>query len=227
MSRKFLTVVISLLILAGCSLSGVSRASRTAFAEEVQKLSASYPQPKDMSAEDWANESVLRAKKQLAMQSRNPDFLTLLAEEESLNVLTRVAKNPKTPLKILEKFSTSDVLIIRNYLAANTALSEKLLDQLSRDKEPDVRQAAAANPKNTEANLKLLAADENPNVEQFLARNPQLSEAVMLVMVEKSQVPALEILLKKTGLPASVVTALKNHPDESIRTKAAAYPAQK
>src|SRR6185295_3055523 len=149
MSRKFLTVVISLLILAGCSLSGVSRASRTAFAEEVQKLSASYPQPKDMSAEDWANESVLRAKKQLAMQSRNPDFLTLLAEEESLNVLTRVAKNPKTPLKILEKFSTSDVLIIRNYLAANTALSEKLLEQLSRDKEPDVRQAAAANPKET------------------------------------------------------------------------------
>lgn len=72
-----------------------------------------------------------------------------------------IAKNPNTPIEILEDIINNNIVYARSSLAANRDLPEYLLEKLSRDEHFYVRRGLIYNPKVTTKILKRLTKDED------------------------------------------------------------------
>lgn len=99
--------------------------------------------------------------------AKNPhtpvEILDILSADEINLVRALVATNPATPTKTLEKFF-SDEKIVRDGLSGNPNTSEKLLKILADDADKMVRLRLAENPSATTATLEKLSKDLDPNV---------------------------------------------------------------
>lgn len=89
--------------------------------------------------------------------------LELLAKDEVNLVRALIATNPSTPTAVLEKFF-SDEKIVRDGLSGNPQTSEKLLKILSDDGDKMVRLRLAENPAISTELLTKLSKDLDPNV---------------------------------------------------------------
>ena len=99
--------------------------------------------------------------------AKNPhtpvDVLELLAKDEINLVRALVATNPSTPTSVLEKFF-SDEKIVKDGLSGNPNTSEKLLKILADDADKMVRLRLAENPSASIQILEKLSKDLDPNV---------------------------------------------------------------
>ncbi len=99
--------------------------------------------------------------------AKNPhtpvEVLELLAKDEVNLVRALVATNPSTPTSVLDKFF-SDEKIVKDGLSGNPNTSEKLLKILADDADKMVRLRLAENPAATTEILTKLAEDLDPNV---------------------------------------------------------------
>ncbi|MCH9814059.1 MAG: hypothetical protein K0U47_08975 [Epsilonproteobacteria bacterium] len=99
--------------------------------------------------------------------AKNPhtpiEVLELLAKDSVNLVRALVATNPNTPKAILTNFF-SDEKIVRDGLSGNPNTPEKYLNILADDKDKMVRLRIAENPSVTEKILKKLALDEDPDI---------------------------------------------------------------
>ena len=99
--------------------------------------------------------------------AKNPhtpvEILEFLADDKINLVRALVATNPNTPSKVLEKFF-SDEKIVRDGLSGNPNTPPKLLNILADDSDKMVRLRLAENPKVPQELLKKLCDDLDPNV---------------------------------------------------------------
>jgi len=99
--------------------------------------------------------------------AKNPhtpvEVLELLASDSVNLVRALVATNPSTPAKVLEKFF-SDEKIVRDGLSGNPATPLKFLKILAGDSDKMVRMRLAENPAATAEILSELCGDKDPDV---------------------------------------------------------------
>lgn len=104
--------------------------------------------------------------------AKNPhtpvEVLEMLASDEINLVRALVATNPSTPPQVLEKFF-SDEKIVRDGLSGNPGTPPKLLKILADDNDKMVRLRLAENEAASDEILKTLAADSDPDVSKAAA----------------------------------------------------------
>lgn len=120
-----------------------------------------------------------------------PDVLTL-----SYNEKCGLARNPNTPVELLEVLATDRSQDVRYWVAQNPSTPVELLKILATDESSNVRYAVARNPNTPVEILKILATDENCNVRCEVAKNPNYkTQTLELTQV---QYDALKVLLKSS-----------------------------
>lgn len=99
--------------------------------------------------------------------AKNPhtpvEVLELLAKDSVNLVRALVATNPNTPQSLLVSFF-SDEKIVRDGLSGNINTPEKYLNILADDKDKMVRMRVAENPSSTKKILEKLSLDDDPDV---------------------------------------------------------------
>ena len=85
-------------------------------------------------------------RKELACITDNNRALSVLAEDEDVEVRQAVAENPSTPTEILSKLATDKIWYVRENVAGNHNTSQEILSMLANDEDCDVRLAAVNNP---------------------------------------------------------------------------------
>ena len=105
-----------------------------------------------------------------------PTLLEQLAKaapgrEDVWGVRSNVARNPNTPVTVLEKLSRDRDPSVRAAASVNPHTPVVVLERLVKDEDPSVRAAAARNPNTPPEGLAGLASDSDTNIRQALASN--------------------------------------------------------
>jgi hypothetical protein len=89
-----------------------------------------------------------------------------------------VAKNPHTPISVLELLAKDDVNLVRALVATNPSTPTAVLDKFFSD-EKIVKDGLSGNPNTSEKLLKILADDADKMVRLRLAENPSISTELL------------------------------------------------
>ncbi len=113
--------------------------------------------------------------------------LAILATDVEPFVRLHVARNTKTPIKILETLLNDEIQEIRQEVAKNNISSVSALESLSEDSDPYVRLDVAQNPLTPHAILEVLSKDHanyngNYFVRQAVASNPNSRVELLQVL---------------------------------------------
>ncbi|SFO91379.1 hypothetical protein [Hydrogenimonas thermophila] len=99
------------------------------------------------------------------------ELLIKLSEVEDMGSRWAVAKNPHTPIHILEKLAKDEVNLVRALVATNPNTPSHILQTLFSD-EKIVRDGLSGNPNTPAKILKTLADDSDKMVRMRVAENP-------------------------------------------------------
>lgn len=100
-------------------------------------------------------------------------------EHSGMSIRRAVAKNPNTPVTLLEKLAMDKEEEVRFQVANNPATPSTLLDRLAEDGDRNVRGVVAKNTNTHVATLKMLSEDANDEVRRALALNPNTPAEVL------------------------------------------------
>ncbi len=106
------------------------------------------------------------------------ELLIELSEAEDMGSRWAVAKNPHTPVEILEKLANDEVNLVRALVATNPNTPAHILEKLFED-EKIVRDGISGNPNAPVHILKELAKDSDKLVRLRVAENPATSEELL------------------------------------------------
>ncbi|BDY13055.1 hypothetical protein [Hydrogenimonas cancrithermarum] len=99
------------------------------------------------------------------------ELLIKLSEVEDMGSRWAVAKNPHTPVHVLEKLAKDEVNLVRALVATNPNTPAMVLQTLFSD-EKIVRDGLSGNPNTPAKLLKILADDSDKMVRMRVAENP-------------------------------------------------------
>jgi len=99
------------------------------------------------------------------------ELLIKLSEVEDMGSRWAVAKNPHTPVDVLEKLAKDEVNLVRALVATNPNTPSNILRKLFSD-EKIVRDGLSGNPNTPAKILKTLADDSDKMVRMRIAENP-------------------------------------------------------
>ncbi len=102
------------------------------------------------------------------------ELLRELSESGDMGSRWAVAKNPHTPVDILEKLGGDSVNLVRALVATNPNTPSKMLETLFSD-EKIVRDGLSGNPSTPQKLFKVLSDDKDKMVRMRLAENPSVS----------------------------------------------------
>ena len=94
-----------------------------------------------------------------------------------------VAKNPHTPVKVLELLAKDEINLVRALIATNPSTPTAVLDKFFSD-EKIVRDGLSGNPQTSEKILKILADDSDKMVRLRLAENTSASTSILEKLVK-------------------------------------------
>lgn len=126
-------------------------------------------------------------------------------------------EDPKTSPEILRKYSNSDVLDIRQYVALNPSTPVDVLYNLAGDEIPRIRFAVARNPSTPIDVLKLLASDSNWGVKFWAAQNPKLPIENLRMLADDKHAGIRRAVAGNMSTPMDVVKKLVRDQDENVR----------
>lgn len=156
----------------------------------------------NMSSENMNTLATSRSKTLRLLVARDrralPKTLALLSNDDDLDVVASVAKNPNTPLKTLHllakdrnpyihnavldntntapqtlaMFVKDEKLFVRRMVASHSNTASETLATLADDTDEEVRIEVAKNSNTSPNTLSLLAADTNMHVRMAVAKNP-------------------------------------------------------
>ena len=127
-----------------------------------------------------------------------------ISKYKNINVDKSLAKNPNTPIKILEKLSKHNDYTVRYNVAENPNTPIEVLKKLSKDTIETVRMYVAYNRNTTIGILDRLYRDVNPVVRYTVADNTNTPCKILKELLNDSyydcRKSALETLIKKKSL---------------------------
>lgn len=162
----------------------------------------------------------------LARTTDDADLLDYLSTYENSGVRAYVAKNPATRDETLyDILKNEDNIDVLNYLAANKEAPADILEQLAKSENEMIRHAVAKNPSTPLETLKGFVGDTY-NVQKMLTENESLTEEIMLKIIDESSPEVVILLLNRDSLPASVLGALKNYDDATVKEYAEKFDGE-
>ncbi|MRJ03259.1 MAG: hypothetical protein GXO19_03945, partial [Epsilonproteobacteria bacterium] len=99
------------------------------------------------------------------------ELLVALSQVEDMGSRWAVAKNPHTPVEVLERLAEDEVNLVRALVATNPNTPQKVIERLFHD-EKIVRDGISGNPKAPGPILAQLARDRDKLVRLRVAENP-------------------------------------------------------
>lgn len=127
------------------------------------------------------------------------ELLIKLSKAEDMSIRWAVAKNPHTPVDILEKLAKDKVNLVRALVATNPNTPSHVLSKLFND-EKIVRDGLSGNPNTPPKILKTLADDSDKMVRMRVAENPSTPIEVLEYLkndINEDVVKAVEASLNK------------------------------
>jgi hypothetical protein len=109
-------------------------------------------------------------------------LLVELSDSSDMSVRWAVAKNPHTPVEILEKLSNDEVNLVRALVATNPNTPIFILNKFFSD-EKIVRDGLSGNPSTPTKILNILADDSDKMVRIRVAKNPLVSKETLLKLL--------------------------------------------
>lgn len=127
------------------------------------------------------------------------ELLIALSEVDDMGSRWAVAKNPHTPVEILEKLANDEVNLVRALVATNPNTPSHVVEKLFED-EKIVRDGISGNPNAPAHILTELAKDSDKLVRLRVAENPACPTEVLKMLLEDTDqdvAKAAEIKLKE------------------------------
>ncbi len=127
-------------------------------------------------------------------------LLVKLSDASDMGTRWAVAKNPHTPVAILEKLAKDEVNLVRALVATNPLTPQSCLVKFFSD-EKIVRDGLSGNPATPEKYLKLLSADSDKMVRMRVAENPATPKEVLRKLLDdgdENVKKAAEVMLRKS-----------------------------
>ena len=106
------------------------------------------------------------------------ELLKELSEVQDMGSRWAVAKNPHTPVEVLEKLSHDEVNLVRALVATNPNTPKTVLNRLFSD-EKIVRDGLSGNPNTPVKLLNILADDKDKMVRLRVAENPSATKEIL------------------------------------------------
>lgn len=106
------------------------------------------------------------------------ELLILIADSDDMGSRWAVAKNPHTPVEILETLSKDKINLVRALIATNPKTPAKTLETFFSD-EKIVRDGLSGNPSTPLKLLKILSDDKDKMVRMRLAENPSATIEIL------------------------------------------------
>lgn len=133
----------------------------------------------------------------LKEQSQEMTYLLKeLANSASMEARWAVAKNPHTPVEILEKLAKDSVNLVRALVATNPKTPTAVLERFFSD-EKIVRDGLSGNPNTSTKLLHVLADDSDKMVRLRVAENPSTPQATLDKLSQDAVVDVQKAALKK------------------------------
>ena len=127
------------------------------------------------------------------------ELLIELSQAEDMGSRWAVAKNPHTPVEILEKLANDEVNLVRALVATNPNTPSQIVEKLFND-EKIVRDGVSGNPNAPAHILAELAKDSDKLVRLRVAENPSTPTEVLEKLLEDTDqdvAKAAELKLKE------------------------------
>lgn len=152
-----------------------------------------------------------------------PEYIakTLQRNKSDRDVVYAVAKNPSTPVAILNQLASDKKTDVRASVADNTGAPVELLDMLAKDKQMAVRRNVAENPKTRKETLAVLAKDKDGDVARGVARNRNTPKNLFYTLAKTEPIP----VAGNPSTPVEILTAFAKHKEISVREALAENPS--
>ena len=148
---------------------------------------------------ELAKLSVLERGK-LALSTKDPEILTVLASDVEIHVRRCVAINLNAPAYVLAALATDSSVEIRRHVAENQNASADILTALAVETDMYVRRGTAINLSTPKNALTILASDESVRIRWYVAINSSTSNELLWCMLKDPDKNVIDI----------VVTCLQN-----------------
>jgi hypothetical protein len=135
----------------------------------------------------------------------------------SLKELRLTAKNPATPIEMLESLATHEQSQVRQNVARNPAAPLDLLTRLASDPEPRVRSGAAMNSHTPIALLLQLANDGDRVVRLRLAANEHATPDILMRLADDRDNAVRGKVADNVNTPAELLARLADDEDSDVR----------
>jgi hypothetical protein len=106
------------------------------------------------------------------------ELLIDMSESDDMGSRWAVAKNPHTPVSVLEKLGKDPINLVRALVATNSNTPSNVLNNFFSD-EKIVRDGLSGNPNTPVKLLKILADDSDKMVRLRLAENPSATKDIL------------------------------------------------
>ena len=123
--------------------------------------------------------------KEVGKSDKMIELLIDLSDSPDMGSRWAVAKNPHTPVEILEKLAKDDVNLVRALVCTNPHTPSKTLENFFSD-EKIVRDGLSGNPNTSLKLLKILADDKDKMVRLRLAENPSATDEILERLLKDS-----------------------------------------
>ena len=169
--------------------------------EKVREIYNSFKDEKDVVGQVAMNLSLKTSVHNLEVGKSETmtQLLIELADSNDMGSRWAVAKNPHTPISILERLAKDKINLVRALIATNPKTPSKILDSLFSD-EKIVRDGLSGNPSTPLKILKVLSDDKDKMVRMRLAENPSATEEILNKLMKDSDqnvAKASEVSLRK------------------------------
>ena len=108
----------------------------------------------------------------------------LFAHDKNIEVRRAVARNPSTPVEILQLLTRDKSYGVRSAVAHNKSASAQILQTLSHDKDLNVRKLVANNPSTPDKVLQIFTQDESVDVKGIVAINRSASIETLQLLAQ-------------------------------------------
>lgn len=137
--------------------------------------------------------------KQLEKSETMTNLLIALSASESMEARWAVAKNPHTPIDVLDILSNDKINLVRALVATNHNTPTKTLDKFFSD-EKIVRDGLSGNPNTSEKLLKILADDSDKMVRLRIAENPASTNTILEKLLQDTEQDVVKAAQKRLGV---------------------------
>jgi len=155
--------------------------------EKVKEIYQEYKSDKEVVGQIAMNLSLKTSVHNLELGKSKTmiELLVDIANSDDMGSRWAVAKNPHTPVEILEKLSKDKINLVRALVATNPKTPSKVLESLFSD-EKIVRDGLSGNPSTPIKILKVLSDDKDKMVRMRLAENRSATEDILNKLLKDS-----------------------------------------